>query len=73
MAWAALIPIAAQLLKGEEKPQAPTQMLPPQPTLGEKLEANQAKYSGPSFGSRPVAETSNPFSQLSPVGGRSRG
>lgn len=69
MAWAALIPIAAQLLKGDEKPQAPAQQLPPPPTFGEMMASNQAKYDQPTQHSYPGQ--SNPFSQF-PIGGGSK-
>ncbi len=65
MAWAALIPIAAQLLKGEEKQPAPGPALPPPPSLGEVFASNQAKYQPPQH-SYPTQ--SNPFSQF-PIGG----
>jgi hypothetical protein len=71
MAWAALIPIAAQLLKGDEKQAAPAQQLPPPPSLGEVFSANQAKYDQPAQHSYPTAQ-SNPFSQF-PIGGGSKG
>ncbi len=67
MAWAALVPVALQLLKGEEKPAASPTALPPAPSLKETLAANQAKYSEPSQHSYPTAQ-SNPFSQF-PIGG----
>ncbi len=71
MAWAALIPVAMQLLKGDEKQQAPAQALPPPPSLGEVFAANQAKYDSPVQHSYPTAQ-SNPFSQF-PIGGGIRG
>lgn len=71
MAWAALIPIAEQLLKGDEKQQAPAQQLPPPPSLGERFAANQEKYNQPLAHSYPTAQ-SNPFSQF-PIGGGNRG
>ncbi len=67
MAWAALIPIAAQLLKGDEKQAAPAQQLPPPPSLGEVFASNQAKYDQPVQHSYPTAQP-NPFSQF-PIGG----
>ncbi len=70
MAWAALIPIAAQLLKGDDKQQAPAPQLPPPPSLGEVFARNQAKYDQPIQHSYPTQ--SNPFSQF-PTGGGSRG
>ncbi len=69
MAWAALIPIAAQLLKGDEKQQAPAQQLPPSPSFGEIMASNQAKYDQPTQHSYPGQ--SNPFSQF-PIGGGSK-
>ncbi len=69
MAWAALIPIAAQLLKGDEKQQAPAQQLPPPPTFGEMMASNQAKYDQPVQHTYPGQ--SNPFSQF-PIGGGSK-
>lgn len=66
MAWAALIPIAAQLLKGDEPAPQPGAALPPPPTLGEKFAANQSKYDQPAQHSYP--SQTNPFSQF-PIGG----
>ncbi len=71
MACAALIPIAAQLLKGEEKPQQPAAQLPPPPTFGQIAAANQAKYDQPIQHSYPGQ--SNPFSQFPIGGGKSNG
>ncbi len=71
MAWAALIPVAMQLLKGDEEKPAPAQALPPPPSLGEVFAANQAKYDSPTQHSYPTAQ-SNPFSQF-PIGGGIRG
>jgi hypothetical protein len=71
MAWAALIPVAMQLLKGDEKQPAPAQQLPPPPSLGEVFSSNQEKYDSPIQHSYPTAQT-NPFSQF-PIGGGTRG
>ncbi len=71
MAWAALIPVAMQLLKGDEEKPAPAQVLPPPPSLGEVFASNQAKYDSPMQPSYPTAQ-SNPFSQF-PIGGGIRG
>jgi hypothetical protein len=70
MAWAALIPIAAQLLSGGDKKQAPAgPQMPSPPSLGEIFAANDQKYSQPSQFGYPG---SNPFSPI-PTGGGSRG
>lgn len=70
MAWAALIPIAAQLLGGgDKKEQAPAPQLPPPPTLGEIFSANEQKQQNPMGHTAPQF---NPFSQI-PIGGGSRG
>lgn len=71
MAWAALIPVAMQLLKGDEKQAPPAQQLPPPPSLGEVFASNQEKYDSPARHSYPTAQT-NPFSQF-PIGGGTRG
>jgi hypothetical protein len=71
MAWAALIPIAAQLLKGDDKQAQVQPQLPPPPSLGEVFAANQAKYDQPVQHSYPTAQSS-PFSQF-PIGGNNRG
>ncbi len=65
MAWAALIPVAMQLLKGDEK-QQPQQQMPPPPSLGEIFKSNAVE---------PVKHdlpTVTPY-QAGPVGGGSRG
>lgn len=70
MAWAALaIPIVTELMKGDEKPAAPAQQLPPPPSFGEMMASNQAKYDQPVQHSYPGQ--SNPFSQF-PIGGGSK-
>ena len=71
MAWAALVPIALQLLDSSSKSQqpAPGPQLPPPPSLGQIFSANDQKYAqSPTFG----APQSNPFSPI-PVGSGSRG
>lgn len=71
MAWAALIPVAAQLIGSMTKSDspAPGPSLPPPPSLGDVFKANDAKYNQASQFSAPQ---SNPFSPI-PVGGGSRG
>lgn len=71
MAWAALIPVAAQLIGSMTKssdPQ-PGAALPPPTSLGDIFRSNDQKYSQPTQFSSP---TSNPFSPI-PTGGGSRG
>lgn len=72
MAWAALIPVAAQLIGSMTKSDQPQQSgaaLPPPPSLGDIFKANDQKYQS---SSPPSSFQSNPFSPI-PVGGGSRG
>jgi len=70
MAWAALIPVAMELMKsGQQQQQAPATQLPPPPSLGDRFAANAAKYEP---GQHSYLTPSNPFSQF-PIGGGSRG
>ncbi len=72
MAWAALIPIAAQVLGSMgKKEEAPGPQMPPPPSLGEIFAAN-AKNAGGSPMTQFSSPQSNPFSPI-PVGGGSRG
>lgn len=71
MAWAALIPVAMQLLKGDEKQPTQAPQMPQQPSLSDQFAANQAKYDTPTQHSYPTM--SNPFSSFGPIGGGSRG
>lgn len=66
MAWAALIPVAMELLKGGEKQPQPQQQMPAPPSIGEIFKSNER---GPIDHEFP---TVNPF-QAGPVGGGSRG
>lgn len=70
MAWAALIPIAAQVLGSMGKKNEPSSgaQMPPPPSLGE-IFASNAKSAPMTQFSTPQ---SNPFSPI-PVGGGSRG
>lgn len=61
MAWAALIPVAMQLLKGNEQ-QAPAPAMPPPPTIGELFKDNMQPVTPHTF------PNSQPFN-AGPVGG----
>lgn len=65
MAWAALIPVALQLLKGNDKP-APGPQMPPPPTIGELFKDNMQPMTPHTF---PTTETYN----AGPVGGGMKG
>ncbi len=69
MAWAALIPIAAQLLSDGDKKQESGPQMPPPPSLGEIFAANAKN--APQM-TQFSSSQSNPFSPI-PVGGGSRG
>jgi hypothetical protein len=70
MAWAALIPIAAQVLGSMGKSdQAPGPALPPAPSLGDIFKSNEQKYQTPA---PQFQAQSNPFSPI-PTGGGARG
>lgn len=66
MAWAALIPVAMQLLSGGEKEQQQGPAMPPPPTLGELFKSNELAPMEHSY------STVNPY-QAGPIGGGSRG
>lgn len=62
MAWAALIPVAMQLLQGDKKEAAPGPAMPPPPTIGELFKDNMQPVTPHTF------PNSQPFN-AGPVGG----
>jgi hypothetical protein len=62
MAWAALIPVAMQLLKGSEEQQPQGPAMPPPPTIGELYKDNMQPVTPHTF------PNSEPF-KAGPVGG----